>query len=164
MKKRLAYYSSNPTPTGYYSRQYYGALPYPSPAGYPRSCAPFGSYVDMNATPRTISQIEADYGIGDTDVALTDVEIGAVAARVHELIRPDLLRLAQYMGGGNNTVFNATSLPGLVPGVNVNNLDPAALDAVSSAIAAKLGTGAAGSVTRTDVVNILNATKLHSEG
>src|SRR5882762_10147104 len=66
MKKRLAYYSSNPTPAGYYSRQYYGALPYSSPAGYPRSCPPFGAYVDMNVTPRTINQIVADYGIGDS--------------------------------------------------------------------------------------------------
>jgi len=70
MKKRLAYYSSNPTPPGYYARQYFGALPYPSPAGYPRTCAPFGSYVDMNVTPRTITQIEADYGIGDADMPL----------------------------------------------------------------------------------------------
>jgi hypothetical protein len=65
VKKRLAWYSVDPTPAGYYARQYYGALPYASPAGYPRACAPFGSYVDMNVTPRTITQIEADYGIGD---------------------------------------------------------------------------------------------------
>lgn len=65
MKRRLANYSADPVPPEYYSKQYYGALPYPSPPGLPRSCPPFGSYVDMNVIPRTITQIIADYGIGD---------------------------------------------------------------------------------------------------
>jgi|SRR5882757_774050 len=71
MKRRLANYGSNPLKPGYYGVQYYGALPYPSPAGWPRTCAPFGSYVDMNMIPRTITQIEADYGIGE-DVSTVD--------------------------------------------------------------------------------------------
>lgn len=77
MKKRLASYSSAPTPAGYYARQYYGALPYSVPAGYPTSCPPFGAYVDMNVIPRTITQIKSDFGIGDTVACdLTDADKG----------------------------------------------------------------------------------------
>lgn len=100
MKRRLAYYSTNPTPAGFYARQYYGALPYGSPAGYPRSCAPFGSYVDMNITPRTISQILADYSIGD-DMPLTDDDAAKVADAVFAKLgganRVDLTRLGDAM-------------------------------------------------------------------
>jgi hypothetical protein len=83
MKRRLAWYSSSayPPPAGFYAVQFYGALPYPSPPGLPRSCAPFGSYVDMNATPRTITQILADYGIGDA-MAITDEDAAKVANAV----------------------------------------------------------------------------------
>jgi hypothetical protein len=64
LKKCTASYSTNdPSP---YSWQYYGALPYPSPVGYPRSCPPFGSYVDMNVINRGIDQIERDYGVQAT--------------------------------------------------------------------------------------------------
>lgn len=65
MKRRLAWYSANawPPPAGIYTVQYYGALPYSSPPGFPRTCAPFGSFIDMNATPRTVDQMESDYGI-----------------------------------------------------------------------------------------------------
>lgn len=84
MKRRLAYYSSNanPVPAGFYAVQYYGALPYGSPAGWPRSCAPFGSYVDMNATPRTINQIVSDYGIGDPVSTLDSEDLANIANAV----------------------------------------------------------------------------------
>lgn len=91
MKRRLAYYSSNPTPPGFYARQYWGALPYPVPSGYPKSCPPFGSFVDLNVTPRTINQIVADYGIGDPTVQLDAEDHAwfianmATQKQVHEL-------------------------------------------------------------------------------
>lgn len=148
MKKRLANYSSNPTPPGYYSRQYYGALPYPSPAGYPRTCAPFGSYVDMNVTPRTITQIEADYGIGDADVALTDAEYARIArdttAAVSQMLRT---------GGVLNDLNTQTSQL-------EHHLDPQ-LAAILAAVQ-RLGTGAGGTVTKADVIAIINSTTLHS--
>lgn len=59
-KCTAAYSTTDPSP---YSWQYYGALPYPSPVGYPRSCPPFGSYVDMNVINASIDQIERDYGV-----------------------------------------------------------------------------------------------------
>jgi hypothetical protein len=65
LKKCLAAYNADPLPAGYYSKQYYGALPYPSPTGYPRTVQPFGSFVDMNAVTRNINQIEQDYGVID---------------------------------------------------------------------------------------------------
>lgn len=95
MKKRLAKFSSSPLPTGYYSVQYYGALPYPSPAGYPRSCQPFGAYVDMNMTPRTINQIVADYAIGDPVAVLDSDDYTNIAAAVwHQKMQGQLT--AQY--------------------------------------------------------------------
>jgi len=162
MKKRLAAYNTSPIPAGFYSKQYYGALPYPSPAGWPRTCAPFGSYVDMNMTPRTITQIEADYGIGEADMPVTDAEMNRIAAKVHALIQPDLLRLVQWTDGSENTVFNSTTLPNWQPGVNVNTLDAAALAAIATAVVAKIGGGAGGAVTKADVLAIINSTTLHS--
>lgn len=83
MKRRLAAYSSGATPDTYYARQYYGALPYASPAGYPRACPPFGGYVDMNVIPRSIDQILADYGITpEDDMPLTDTDIDKIATAV----------------------------------------------------------------------------------
>lgn len=45
--------------------QYFGGMTqYSSPYGYPRSAAPFGSWVDMNVIHRSIAQIKIDLGIG----------------------------------------------------------------------------------------------------
>lgn len=95
MKRRLAAYSSQPTAAGYYSRQYYGALPYASPAGYPRSCPPFGGYVDMNVIPRSIDQILVDYGIGAPVATLDADDLANIANAVwHHKMQGNLS--AQY--------------------------------------------------------------------
>lgn len=49
---------------GSYGWQYFGGMKqFGSPAGYPRSAAPFGSWVDMNVIHKSISQIEKDFGL-----------------------------------------------------------------------------------------------------
>lgn len=63
--KCTAKYSSSP-PAGSFAWQYYGALPYSSPTGAPRSANPFGGYVDLNVIYQTIDEIEVSFGIGAT--------------------------------------------------------------------------------------------------
>jgi hypothetical protein len=54
---------------GAYAWQYYGGdARWPSPAGYPRSCPPFGANVDMNVIHKPIAQIAADFGLAPTPV------------------------------------------------------------------------------------------------
>lgn len=63
LKRILADYSSS-LPGGYFGYQYFGGMTqYPSPPGFPRSCPPFGAWVDMNVVMRPISQIVVDYGV-----------------------------------------------------------------------------------------------------
>lgn len=61
--RHVANYSASAPSLPHLPWQYYGALNYPTPAGAPRSCAPFGSYVDMNVYYQTIDQLELMYGI-----------------------------------------------------------------------------------------------------
>jgi hypothetical protein len=168
MKKRLAYYSSNPTPPGYYSRQYYGALPYSSPAGYPRTCAPFGSYVDMNVTPRTITQIEADYGITAAPEADMTPDEHAMLVAIANAVKldtthpgvpslGDVWRLAE--ADTNDTVHAWTNA---AIAANVKELQDQVT--VLQQAVAKLGTGTGGAVTKADVLAIINSTKLNSAG
>lgn len=62
LKRALADYTSS-LPPGWYSYQYYGGLDYPTPPGLPRSCPPFGAWVDMNVSYRTIGQMLSDFGL-----------------------------------------------------------------------------------------------------
>ncbi len=55
-----SYGSVNP---GTWGHQYYGGMPYPTPAGLPRSIAPFGGNVDLNVTHRSVAQVAADLGL-----------------------------------------------------------------------------------------------------
>jgi hypothetical protein len=57
---------------GSYSQQYYGGLDYPVPAGLPRTCPPWGSWVDLNVTRRPLSQILLDYGIRSAPLPTRD--------------------------------------------------------------------------------------------
>jgi hypothetical protein len=132
MKRRIADYSSSPTPAGFYARQYYGALPYPSPAGWPRSCAPFGGYVDMNAIPRSITQIEADFGIGDADMPLTGPDVNAVVAGVKAMLQiggvlTDNNTQTEQLEAWMNGKFGA--LATAIAGIHAGQLDEAALAA-----------------------------------
>lgn len=77
-KHHVARYDDNP-PSNFYAWQYYGALPFPSPPGAPRSCPPFGGYVDMNVIYSSISDIEADYGITAAEADMTPEESGWLA-------------------------------------------------------------------------------------
>lgn len=63
LKRSLADYTDQ-LPPGWYSYQYYGGIDYPTPPGLPRSCPPFGAWVDLNVTYRTIGQMVSDYGLG----------------------------------------------------------------------------------------------------
>lgn len=56
-----SYGTSDPGTWGW---QYFGGMTqYSSPAGYARSCAPFGAWVDINVTHRSIAQVKADLGM-----------------------------------------------------------------------------------------------------
>lgn len=90
MKRSIALYSSGPTPAGYYARQYYGALPYAVPAGYPTACAPFGSYVDMNVVPRSTGTIRDDFGLDWLSMA-TKAEVQAACKAAVEAAIPDIV-------------------------------------------------------------------------
>lgn len=65
IKKHTAGYGgSDPSPFGW---QYYGGLvEYSSPAGYPRTCAPFGSYVDMNVINLSLAAVLSAFKVSNT--------------------------------------------------------------------------------------------------
>lgn len=66
LKRVVASYGSQDP--GAFQWQYYGgASNYASPSGYPRSCPPFGSNVDMNVIHHSISEIEQLLGLNGTD-------------------------------------------------------------------------------------------------
>lgn len=58
----VADYSATMQP-GYWAQQYYGGLNYPTPTGFPRACAPFGSWVDMNAAASATDTLLDDLGL-----------------------------------------------------------------------------------------------------
>jgi hypothetical protein len=60
LRVTAAYNAKDP---GTYAWQYAGGnLTYPIPAGFPRSVAPFGTYVDINVIRKTPDQIAVDFG------------------------------------------------------------------------------------------------------
>jgi len=76
LKRVVASYGTqNP---GGWAWQFYGGMNYPTPAGYPRSCKPFGTSVDLNVCLKPLADVLADLGIGD-DMALTAAESAQLA-------------------------------------------------------------------------------------
>lgn len=64
--KRVTASYGGPNP-GTYGWQYFGGLTqYGSPSGWPRSCAPFGSWVDMDVFNHPLSAVLLDFGITTT--------------------------------------------------------------------------------------------------
>jgi hypothetical protein len=60
LKKHTASYGSEDP--GTYGQQYYGGMPqYPVPAGLPKTCAPFGGYVDLNIIRKPMATILTDF-------------------------------------------------------------------------------------------------------
>lgn len=52
MKRVIASYGSQ-LHNDFFGHQFYGGLDYPVPSGFPRACAPFGSWVDLNTAAMT---------------------------------------------------------------------------------------------------------------
>lgn len=73
---------------GTWGQQYYGGMNFPTPAGLPRSMAPFGSNVDLNVAHASIATIRAQLGLGDwTDMATeAQVEAAVTAAIAKALV------------------------------------------------------------------------------
>lgn len=153
MKRRLANYSSTPLIPGYYSVQYYGALPYPSPPGWPRTCAPFGSYVDMNMTPRTIDQILVDYGVTAVPEVDMTPEEHAMLQTVVNMSKTcvNIAKTGRADGDTKEWPYPFTPMAAALR----------KLDQISAAVTA-LGTGPGGTVSKADVLAIINATKLQT--
>lgn len=60
----IAGYSSNEPAHPHLTWQYFGGMTqYPSPAGYPRSVAPFGSYIDLNVAHMSVAALATKYGL-----------------------------------------------------------------------------------------------------
>lgn len=104
LKRSTAAYTT--TDPGTYAWQYYGALPYASPSGYPRHCAPFGSYVDMNVIHKSISQIAEDFGV-----------VKKVEDMTPEETRKEIQQaLSAVLTGSNHGHWTHAAYPGLVGG------------------------------------------------
>lgn len=90
LKRVTASYGSDDP--GTYGWQYSGGTATPAPVGYPRSCPPFGSAVDMNVIHKPIEDILTDFGITQEDDmsaadvtainAHTDAALAAFAVKV----------------------------------------------------------------------------------
>ena len=51
---------------GTWAQQYYGGMNYPTPAGLPRTMAPFGTNVDLNVAHASIDTLVTQLGLGDS--------------------------------------------------------------------------------------------------
>lgn len=104
-KRVLADYTDQ-LPAGWYGYQYYGGLDYPTPAGLPRSCPPFGAWVDMNVTYRTIDQMMSDYGLAQPTPApptpSKDNDMGYALVRFEG---PDVKTKATYLSNQISQVW-----------------------------------------------------------
>lgn len=105
---------------GTFGWQFRGGTATPVAGGYPTTVAPWGA-VDLNAfVGLTSKDVAAAFGIGaDMALDLNDpvvkairADIAAVPGKVRTTIDPDLLRLAQWLSGAGNSLFNPTTLPG----------------------------------------------------
>lgn len=71
-----AYSATDP---GTFGWQYYGGVANPHPAGYPTSCPPFGSAVDMNVIHLPIDQIVTALGLSPED-EMTPADLAEIKA------------------------------------------------------------------------------------
>lgn len=61
LKRTVASYGTQDP--GAFQWQYYGGMSYPTPAGFPRSCPPFGSNVDMNVIHHPADALPGLFGL-----------------------------------------------------------------------------------------------------
>lgn len=61
LKRTVASYGSQDP--GAFQWQFYGGMPYPTPASYPRSCPPFGSNVDLNVIHHSPAELVSLFGL-----------------------------------------------------------------------------------------------------
>lgn len=101
MHKVIAHYGSDLVP-GYFAQQYYGGLNYPTPAGLPRACKPFGSWVDLNTAAMSISALQDSLGLDWLSMATK----ADVQAAVTEAVQAAL--------GGTNTTAGKANVNGLL--------------------------------------------------
>lgn len=120
LKRATAAYGTNDP--GTWSWQYYGGLNYPSPAGFPRSCPPFGGWVDMNTAKLTPDGFKDDLGLDwlsmatKQDVAdLIDARIEHALAEVHQdAVNTVAQGLRATLLGGDHGPFKHSEYPKLV--------------------------------------------------
>lgn len=110
LKKHVAKYSSV-LPNFGYGTQYFGGLSqYASPAGFPRSCPPFGGWVDMNHFPRSVDQMMLDLGIVGTKppvpVAADNIMSSSKVAAGFHLTSLNKRYVAQFQTDGNFVVYD----------------------------------------------------------
>jgi hypothetical protein len=83
LKRITAAYST--LDPGTFGWQYYGGVATnPSPTGYPRSCPPFGSNVDMNVIHRSLSDVLAAFGFvtPPKEFTMTPAEAASIKAMI----------------------------------------------------------------------------------
>jgi hypothetical protein len=135
---------------GTFGWQYYGGVAtYPSPAGYPRSCPPFGSNVDMNVIHQPIADIVAALGLGTTPAA----EDTLSAAEVQQIIDHIDDRLPLVRLGKIDTMAYQISEQ-LAPAIAAIRVKVGAIgttDALVQAVIAALPASQAGGLTQADV-------------
>lgn len=146
MKRHIASYGTqDPSPYGW---QYAGGNPAnPSPAGFPRACAPFGSYIDMNVINKPIDQIEADFGVGD-DVSVTDADATNIANKTIAGLRALYAPGQELYNRDKQATNDSLTANNIATGADtdailaaVQDIKPGAVDvdALATAIVAKLG-------------------------
>lgn len=119
LKRFTAAYGT--TDPGTFGWQYYGGVATnPSPPGYPRQCAPFGSNVDLNVIHQPIGDILAALGLASEEDPLAGITLEQIADAVW----------SQKLGDGK---LNQTAAAWLKQG---RNLADHADDAVRDVMAA----------------------------
>lgn len=115
MKRITASYgTTNPNTWGW---QYYGGMNYPTPAGYPRSCAPFGAWVDMDVVPLTVTQMKEQCGLVVPKPPIVVPELGDKMI----VVTVDPKTVPKGVTWPGDFVFNGSSLKHVAPSVGTTS-------------------------------------------
>lgn len=113
---------------GSWAWQFYGGdARWPSPAGYPRACPPFGSGVDLNICHMPLNQVLADLGLADQeDDDVTPDDIDKIAHAVWAFRTKAMAKQAVgYLMTAGDPATLAKAIAAKLPGVTEAQVEDA---------------------------------------
>lgn len=102
-----SYGDQNP---GTFAWQYYGGVPNPRPYGYPGSCPPFGTDVDLNAIQAPIADVVTSLGLEEDPLAgytLNQISEAIWHAQITNPLTGKPVQAYQFLQSVNSQAFEA---------------------------------------------------------